>query len=418
MSSLQFATIHSVIPARLVSLAVACTLVLAACGTTQPGAEQGSTIKIGAPLSLTGTLAVEGKLTREGYLFWQDWVNGQGGIKVGNALHKVDLKIEDDESKANTSAQIAERLLSQDGVQFLLGPYGSAATNTVARIAENHRIPMVEANGSSESIFSHGYQYTFGVLSPARFYLKGIVDMALTFNPKLQTAAVLSANDLFSREVFAATKSYLKEKGLQVVYEQEYPSGTNDVSALVTAAKSARPDMLLNSGHLEESITIMKEARVQQFNPKLYGFSVGPATPDFVSTLGKGAEYVFGGTQWTPFAKNKPDLFMSSQEYLQRYTARFGHEPDYHSAESTAGCLALQKAIETAGSLDPQKVRDALAKLRVHTFFGELRFDDRGLNVYKPMYVEQIQNGKHVAVWPVDASNGSPKFPTPEWSAR
>jgi len=403
--------------ARIASLAAAATLVLAACGT-QPGAEQGSTVKIGAPLALTGTLAVEGKLTREGYLFWQEWINSQGGIKVGNTLHKVDLKIEDDESKQQTSAQIAERLLSQDGVQFLLGPYGSASTNTVARIAESHRVPMVEANGAAESIFSHNYQYTFGVLSPARFYLKGIVDLALTFSPKPQTAAMLSAKDAFSLEVGEATKSYLKEKGLQVVYEQQYPSGTNDVSAMITAAKSARPDMLLNSGHLEESIIIMKEARAQQFSPKLFGFSVGPATPDFVSTLAKGAEYVFGGTQWTPFAKNNPDFFMNSQEYVQKYTARFGHEPDYHSAESTAGCLALQRAIETAGSLDPQKVRDALAKLRVRTFFGEIRFDERGLNVYKPMYVEQIQNGKHVAVWPASAANGSPKYPTPDWSAR
>ncbi len=404
-------------PPRLVAGGLAALLLVASCGGgAQPA--QGSLIKIGAPLALTGQLSVEGKLTQEGYRLWEKWINDQGGIKIGNELHKVEIKIEDDESKAPTSVKQAEKLLTQDGVQFLLGPYGSAATNTVARVAEQHRVPMVEANGAAESIFSQGYRYTFGVLSPARIYLKGIVDLALTLSPRPQTAAVLSANDNFSVEVFEATKKYLREQGFQVAYEQKYPSDTNDVSTLITQAKAARPDILLNSGHLNESILLMKESKIQKFSPRLFGFSVGPSTPDFINTLGKDAEFVFGGTQWTPFAANKPDFFMTSSEYVQKYTAQFGHEPDYHSAESTAACLALQRAIETAGSLDPQKVRDALAGLRVKTFFGELRFDERGLNVYKPMFVEQIQNGKHVAVWPKDAANGSAKYPTPDWSAR
>ncbi len=405
-------------PSRFVAAAIATLLLVAACGTGTQTAREGSVIKIGAPLALTGQLTVEGNLTQEGYRLWEKWINEQGGIKIGNETHKVQIQIEDDESKSQTSIKLAEKLLSQDGVQFLLGPYGSAATNTVARVAETHRVPMVEANGAAEAIFNQGYKYTFGVLSPARIYLKGIVDMALTLSPRPQSAAVLSANDNFSVEVFEATKKYLKDQGFQVVYEQKYPSDTNDVSTLITQAKAAKPDMLLNSGHLNESILIMKEAKVQKFSPKLFGFSVGPATPDFPRTLGKDSDYVFGGTQWTPFAKNKPDFFLTSDQYVQRYTAQFGHEPDYHSAESTAACLALQRAIEAAGSLDPEKVREALVKLRVQTFFGELRFDERGLNVYKPMFVEQIQNGKHIAVWPKDAANGSPKFPTPEWSAR
>jgi branched-chain amino acid transport system substrate-binding protein len=401
-----------------VALAAATALLLPACGAQSDKPGQGSILKIGAPLPLTGSLNIEGKLTQEGYRIWEEWINQQGGIKIGNTLHKVEVKIEDDESKAATSVKIAERMLSQDGVQFLLGPYGSTATNQVARVAETKRIPMVEANGAAESIFSQGYRYTFGVLSPAKFYLKGVVDMALVQTPKPQTAVVLSANDAFSVEVFAATKAYLEQNGVRVVYQSTYPSNTNDVSALITKSKAEKPDLFLNSGHLDESVTIMKEAKAQQFNPKLFGFSVGPATPDFVSTLGKSAEFVFGGTQWTPYAKNTPELYLTSEQYVTAYTKKFGHEPDYHSAESTAACLALQRALETAGTMDPEKVRDTLAKLRVKTFFGEIRFDERGLNVYKPMFVEQIQNGKHVAVWPKDASNGTAKYPTPEWSAR
>jgi len=93
-------------------------------------------------------------------------------------------------------------------------------------------------------------------------------------------------------------------------------------------------------------------------------------------------------------------------------------DPDYHVAESTAACLALQKAIENAGSLKPDKVRDALATLDVMTFFGQIKFDSRGINTFKPMVVEQIQDGKHHTVFPADVADIKPQYPTPGWATR
>src|SRR5204862_4465071 len=100
------------------------------------------------------------------------------------------------------------------------------------------------------------------------------------------------------------------------------------------------------------------------------------------------------------------------------YKDRPTDDPDYHVAESTAACLAFQKAIENAGSLDATKVRDALAGLDVMTFFGQVKFDSRGINTFKPMVVEQIQNGTHYTVFPLDVANGKPQYPTPPWSSR
>jgi branched-chain amino acid transport system substrate-binding protein len=93
-------------------------------------------------------------------------------------------------------------------------------------------------------------------------------------------------------------------------------------------------------------------------------------------------------------------------------------DPDYHVAESTAACLALERAIENAGSLDPKKVRDALAALDVTVFFGQIKFDSRGINIYKPMVVEQIQSGVHHTVFPADVADAQPMYPTPAWDQR
>jgi branched-chain amino acid transport system substrate-binding protein len=153
---------------------------------------------------------------------------------------------------------------------------------------------------------------------------------------------------------------------------------------------------------------------------KIYGYSVGPDTPDFRQSLGKDANYVIGAAQWSTTAKYKgaSGFIGSSAEYTKEFNAKFGHDPDYHNAESTAGCLAFQYAMEKAGSLDPQKVRDALASLDVMTFYGELKFDPRGINIYKPMVVNQIQAGQLVTVWPPAVAVAKPQYPAPVWAAR
>ncbi len=399
---------------------LAAALVLAfACGGGSTGSGT-STIVLGAPLGLTGSLSKESALTKQGYDLWLDWVNKQGGITVNGVKHPVTIKYYDDTSSANQSAVLMQKLITEDKANFLLGPYGSGATATDAAIAEQNQIPMVEANGAAESIFSQGYKYTFGVLSPANKYLQGVIDMAATLNPKPTKIAMLSADDNFSLEVADAINQYAPTKGMQVALYKKYKNGATNLVAEVQAAKAAAPDIVLNSGHLQEAIAINKAAKEQQLNAKIFAYSVGPSTPDFISALGKDADYVYGGSQWTPQVKYKAAFYLSVKDYVDAYHKKYPGigDPDYHVAESTAACLAFQRAIETAKSTDPTKVRDALAKLDVTTFFGQIKFDNRGINIYKPMVVEQIQGGAHHTVFPPDVADAQPKYPTPAWAQR
>jgi len=397
-------------------------LLAAACGSSGPGATTttGDTIVLGSPLGLTGSLVKESQLTQQGYDLWVDWINAQGGINVNGVKHPVKVKYYDDTSDANQSAVLMQKLITDDKAQFLLGPYGSAATATDARIAEQNKIPMVEANGAAQAIFNQGYKYTFGVLSPANRYLQGVIDMAATLTPKPTRIAILSANDNFSVEVADAINTYAPTKGMQIVLYKKYPNGAKNLSAEVQAARDANPDIVLNSGHLQEAIAINKAAKDAKLNAKIFAYSVGPSTPDFITALGKDADYVYSGSQWTPQVKYTPSFYLSVKDYVAAYNKKYPGQgdPDYHVAESTAACLALQKAIENAKSLDPQKVREALAKLDVTTFFGQIKFDERGINIYKPMVVEQIQNGAHHTVFPKEVADVAPKYPTPAWDAR
>src|SRR5207245_6239762 len=136
-------------------------------------------------------------------------------------------------------------------------------------------IPMVESNGAAQSIFSHGYKYTFGVLSPANKYLTGVLDMAATLSPKPTTIAMLAANDNFSLEVAKAVADYAPSKGMQIVFNKSYPAAAPDVSGLISQAKAANPDIVMNSGHLAESIAINKAAKQLGLNAKIFAYSVG-----------------------------------------------------------------------------------------------------------------------------------------------
>jgi branched-chain amino acid transport system substrate-binding protein len=397
--------------------------VLTACGGGGGGGgggnPSGSTLLFGAPISLTGATSTEGHLTLEGYQLWVKEVNAHGGIKVGGTTYQVKLKYYDDGSSPTKSAQLTQQLVTSDKVNFLLGPYGTAATLQDEAIAEQYKIPMVEANGAAKAIFSKGFHYIFGVLSPASEYAKVMLEAALALHNPPKTVAIISASDAFSKEVAVAAKAYATSHNLTVVYYQQYPANSTDLTSVLTSLKSSGPgglipDMLLGSGHENEAVTTMKECKQLHINLKLYAFTVGPATPDFITALGPTANYVLGSSQWTPQEKyNGIDVFGTPANYAQMYKTEYGHVPSYQSAESTAAGLAFQYAIQKAGSIDPQKVRDALVGLDIMTFYGEIRFDSTGANTYKPMATIQIQNGTVVTVYPPAVANAQLLYPAP-----
>jgi branched-chain amino acid transport system substrate-binding protein len=410
--------------ARLLALVSIMSLALAACGTGGPGgaAGNGDTIVFGAAISITGKTAKEGQYTRDGYLFYKDAINDLGGITVGGKTYKVDIKFYDDESNSERTAQLYEKLINEDKVNFLLGPYGSAPTATAAPIAEKYKLPMVEANGAAESIFSKGYKYTFAVLSPAKNYLRGVIDLVQQKDPNIKSVAILGENEPFSKEVAEAAANYAKAKGMEVVYQDLYPTGTQDVSALLTNVKGKNPDLLLGSGHLQDSLLIVKQAKDLGISPKAMGFSVGPSSPEFRANLKTDADYVFGATQWTDALKyNGDDPWKTPSAFAQTFKAKHADYPvvPYQVAESAAALVAYQRAIEKAGSLEPQAVRDALAGLDIMTFYGQIKFDERGVNIYKPMAVEQLQpDGKKYTVFPADVAEKDALYPMAAWDKR
>lgn len=393
----------------------ASSLVVAGCGSKgeakSTGAAGSKTLAIGAALSLTGKLAREGVLTKEGYQLCQEKVNAKGGVDIGGTKVKLDIQYQDDTSKPDVAAQLVDQF-NDKGLKLILSSYGSANTEAQAAVVERNGQLMVDSAGADNKIFSKGYKRTFAVLSPATEYAASIVKaIAELATPKPKSVVFLSADDGFSKTVTEGGMKTAKEAGFTVLDPQYFPNGTSDVSSALTKVKGQHPDVIIGSVHLVEGVAIIKQAKELGVTPTGFGESVAPPTPDFAKTLGAQAENVLGSSQWTDATKGTDKYFGTAKDYTKDIQAKYGHAPDYHNAEASAACLALVLATEKAASSKADAVRNALSGLDTESFFGKIKFDSTGQNLYKPMSVIQIQNGKALTVWPAESAEAKMIWP-------
>lgn len=381
-------------------------LTLVGC-TAAAGNQRPPMITFGAALSLTGKTFKEGEYARDGYLLWIEAINAAGGLELGGRRYQVELIYYDDESRPERTAELVERLIVEDKIDLLLGPYGSEPTEAAAAVAERYRMPMVEANGSAEQIFSHGYRYTFGIQTPAPAYLKGIIDLVQQTKPDLRRVAIIAKDESFSREVAQGAARYAVERGLDLVYFEYYPEDLQDISLWLADMKRFEPELLLGAGHLQDALLVVRQSRGLGIAPAAMGFSVGPSSPQFRRSLGAAADYVFGATQWTSaltYTGSADDLWVTSVDYTEAFYRRFPHYDDipYQAAESSAALIVYQHALKQVGRVDREALRDTLAAIDIMTFFGPIRFDPRGINSTKPMVVEQLHpDGNKYTVYPI-----------------
>lgn len=378
-------------------------------------------IKIGAAVSLTGKMAYEGRLVRDGYEVWEDWVNSHGGITAGGKNYDVKVIYYDDESTPVRGAKLTEKLITQNKVQFLFGPFSSSITFATTAIGEKYKVLTIASCANALKVYDRGYKYVFSVLPPATTLMAPIAFMAENLDPKPKTVAVISANDLFPLSCAEGFVDYCKEAGFEVVLFEKYPAGATDISALLTKVKDLNPDILGVAGYTADSLMVIRHCKELNINPKIYAFSVGVMIPSFVNELGADADYVFEGEWWLPNMKNEDSVFGTTADYVQACKDKFGedYEVEYHvSCASAAGTL-LQLAIEKADSIETDKVRDALAGLDVElASWPAVAFDETGKNVKWLHPVIQVQNGEYVVVYPESSQEGVPIYPAPEWKKR
>ena len=382
-------------------------------------AEEPGVVRLGAAVSLTGKYSSNGAFTRKGYDLAVQKINEAGGVTVAGKPYLLQIIYYDDESTPARGAQLVERLIQQDKVQYVLGPYSSGLTEAIAPVTEKYGVPMVEANGAAISLFRKGYRYLFAVLSTTDEYLRGAVDIAarLSDDPSKLRVAMAFENDPFSQDVRDGVLADMKRHGMKVVVDDKLPPELNDMSATLSKVRALRPDLMLISGHDKGASLAIRQLADQRVNLPMLALTHCDSAR-IAENFGPAAEYALCAAQWASTLTYEDDLFGSASDYARLYEETYGEAAPYQAAESSAAVQVYADAFERAKSLSPEDVRDALAETRMMTFYGRIEFDETGKNIAKPTVLFQVQDGKYVVVYPQEFAEGEIRWPTPAWSER
>lgn len=368
-------------------------------------------VRIGAAVSLTGKLSREGNQLRNGYAYWEKLVADAGGIEVGGRRVPVKVFYYDDESEPQISARLTERCITEDKVGFMFGPYSSGVATATASISEKYRVPMLTSMATADSLYQRGYRYIFCPSPIASGTLDPMLDLLQTLPTPPATIAIAGPDDLFPNVFAAAAQKKAEALGIKIVYNGKYPKNAADLSAVATALKQIEPDVLILTGYVQDSVLMVKTLQSLKVNPKLIGFAFAVGIPDVLTALGPAAEDLFGVAIWEPSLSYKGPVVPDSAAYVKGYRAQFNAEPNYLSAAGTVCGVVLQEAIAAAGTLEPTKVRDAMSKLDFQTFFGNVKFNERGVDIAASAVVAQVQGGKAVPVFPKEIQGAPIVYP-------
>jgi branched-chain amino acid transport system substrate-binding protein len=387
---------------------------IAAAGATAflgiPAAAQ-DVIKVGAPLPLTGPLAPEGLKQKRGYDLWAEAAGAKGGIKAGGKTYKIEIVYTDYASNTPRAVQAAERMITEDKVNFLFAPFGSGATKAATAISEKYGVPLLAPTASSAEIFDQGYKYIFATLTGNASVSVPIAKLVHEKNKDIKRVAVLARNDLFPLAVAQEFEKAVKAEGMEVVASERYAIGTMDHSAAITQMRAARPDWFYASGYINDLILIRRQMNDLGLKAPVITLIAGPAYAEFAQTVGPLAEDITSMSWWHPAVRYQgKDVFGSTEAFNAAWAKKYGGEADYVEASSAACGAILQMAIEAAGAVDPQKVRDAISATDAETFYGHVKFGADGQITSLQPPVFQLVGGKPVILWPPAIKQGELRF--------
>ncbi len=395
---------------------------LAATGLigTRVKAQQAKTVALGGSIPFSGSQANTGLNVYEGYKVVVKYINDKlGGFKVGNDLCKLELQMIDDASDPQRAVTLIQKQIDE-GVNFFLGSFSSGIVLPTVAVTERARKPMVQAGGGSDQIFTHGYKYSFGIYPRASRQLDSFVDMLKGMKPQVATISIVVTNDPYGLPLASGTAEALTQAGIKLIDTYKLPPTVNDVSGVLSAVRGNTPDVLLAITHEDISTLFVQQMVASGTEVKMLYMPLGPEIQQFRDTLGKYANQLLTLTYWDPRMKYADPVFGSTQAYFEWYKANATRVWSNQTAAASCCIVCYVAAMQKAGSLDPTKVRDALADLDFTTMYGRVKWTPQGDGdpILMGAKVGQVQSGAPEIVFPPEAATSKLIFPMSKWSER
>lgn len=383
--------------------------------TEAPAATEAPTeaapIKIGASLPLTGDFSEPGTAAQKGYELWVDQVNQSGGL-LGR---QVEFKVYDNASDPDTAVADYERLITQDKVDLVVGPFSSRLVIPTSEVAAKYGYAFPEPAGGAPDVFNRGLTNIFFCqpapgADQAKPFAEYILGLPEDVRPK--TFAVVTQDDPFNKGVVDAAKQLLLDGGLtEALPEEVYPPDTKDFSSIAAKVADVNPDLIIGGTIFEDSVGQIQAYVQAGYQPRGAFFTTGPSLPkEFSEALGSSTEGIFSAISWF-----EDSTIETNPEFVSAFHAKFGADP---IAEDSANAYTvgqvLQQAVEATQSIDNATLIDEMHKDTFKTVVGPLNFNELG-QPQGSFMILQWQGGTYKIVFPDYAKQADPVWPKPEW---
>lgn len=416
---------------RLSALALLVVLGVAACAPNQGAQTQSASndipdkIVIGSTLPLTGTESNAGGKQRQGYELAIDLANKAGGVDIGGKKVKVELKLLDDTTDQAKAVNLAQRLITQDKVNFFLGTYSTALSEAQTTVAEQNQIPYVNGGGGATSIYSKGYKWIFGTLAPIQNLATSEMawidqEQSAGKLPKPAKVAVVWENTSHGKDFQSGIHEFADAHpgSYQIVVDESFPLDGKDFSAVLSKVRGAKADLFMVDAHLPDFITMHRQYLSNKMCNQLITYGARGSEADARTALGQaGVSYILSAVWWN---KQLGDQGLNKQ-FIDAFKAKYNADPEWYQATSYEAARALLTAIHNAGSVDKQKVRDALTNLKIPSILpgGTLSFpSSSGGQANYPFVVQQnLPDGTSPIIYPADIATGQGVAPNPSCKA-
>jgi branched-chain amino acid transport system substrate-binding protein len=366
------------------------------------------TIKFGASVSLSGEYALQGRQVLAGLRAWVEAVNRGGAQKVRGARTRTPVRLAyyDDGSSPARVAANAERLLGEDAVQVLIGPYASDLTRAVLPIARRHGRVLWNHGGASDDIHAGGDR-AVGVLTPVSRYFAGLIELSRRLDADAGRVAVLHRRgSSFGRLAALGVRA----AAIDAMFTTEvvtYSRLPDDLPRVITSLGRQRPDVIISAGAFNDEVALARAIFEPGLRPRVVGLAAA-AMQEFPHALGTHVEGFLGPSQWEPGLAYVPDFGPGPAEAAEGIRAQ-GAPPDYPAAQAFAACLIAQRCLEEVGDAEDEALWAAACALDCTTFFGRFRIDPAtGLQVGHEMVLVQWRRGRKLVVWPPALSQARP----------
>jgi branched-chain amino acid transport system substrate-binding protein len=396
---------------------VACLMMIgmAACGTTSTPANT-TPIKIGISLSLSGDFSGDGQAFQQGYQLWANDINAKGGL-LGR---KVTLDIVSDASSDTQVTTNYQKLITQDKVDLLFGPFSTLLTKPASVVANRYGYALVEGAGGGPSVFNRGLNNVFDVSLPVANNLVSFTKWlnALPASERPTSVAYATQNDPFTQPQVDLANQLLTQDGIATAgHEIVYPSETTDFAPIAQQLIADHADVVVLGTLLPDVTAFIQAFKQQHYNPKAIIATAGPDQgTQFLTAIGgaSSAEGIMVPNGW--FAQeNTPGNAALVAEYIAKYGGNAdGISSDVPEAYSVGQVVA--QAIAKVGSLNQAKLIQELHSDTFTSVQGPVKFDSTGQNTVIGSYLFQWQNGSLVPIFPADTTGAaSPEYPKPTW---